>query len=242
MKDLIRKILKEDDELDWLPAPLNVNNQDELFELLTNFLHGSKFWIENVDNCYTIEDNTGIYLVMNEDKSNLNYMYRELERVANGDTYYEKSLCKEYKELFDYLQPIFDAENIGDDLIKEQEEDLDWLPEPMPTVIITDEGCHYPTYLEAMVELDIDGAREFLNKYSKNWLNDMRISLLDYDKRHEFVLNEIPSTIIPENGDVCWWYDDRYVARSEYRIYKLVRIKDGGQFIMHDGGFKPYEE
>ena len=47
--------------------------------------------------------------------------------------------------------------------MKESEE-FDWVPE-VKKVVVTNKGAYYPTHLEAMVELNVTGAKKFADKY-----------------------------------------------------------------------------
>ena len=131
--------------------------------------------------------------------------------------------------------------NLIKKILKESEE-FDWVPE-LQKVVVTNRGAYYPTNLEAMLELDVTGAKEFFNKYGQYWWTTNEYENWERDSHEgadseDFLRLKIPSLVNPKDGDICYLIDKAYVQGTT-NIFKLVRVADGGEFVIADYGFKP---
>lgn len=122
-------------------------------------------------------------------------------------------------------------------ILKEVEDDFDWVETEIPQVVVTDRGEWYPTHILAMIDLDVTGAADFFEKYGGT----------DWPQKpgqpdSEFLLEKLPHTIRPKNGDLCYLIDSNPYKGGYAIIYKLVRVSDGGEFIISERGFQPYTE
>lgn len=121
-----------------------------------------------------------------------------------------------------------------------KEDDFDWLSEEPEKVIVINSGKYYPVYTDVMIQLGIDGVKEFIEEYSDDWYNDAREAELEDE---DFLLREVPKLCRPKRGDICY-VSDKFI-QTEYdntKIYKLTKIKDGCEFIMGNKGFMIYTD
>jgi hypothetical protein len=140
-----------------------------------------------------------------------------------------------YKNRFN-LTDIFSSLNENEedwykDIISDFEKQKD-----LPLVEVVGEGYYYPTYLDAMYDLNITGLNH--GKYQQIRYERNNISV--DDNYEEILLTELPFLGIPEHGDICYFYD-KYYKHPNYNatlIYKLKRVSDGKEFIMSDEGFR----
>jgi hypothetical protein len=124
-------------------------------------------------------------------------------------------------------------------MLKEEfEDDFSWLDTSEPSIVkVIHSGKYYPAHTEAMLQLGITGVENFIKLYGEDWHSSLGEDLDDED----FLLQHLPKSIRPKNGDLCYIYEDKFVQGYNTKIYKLVRIEDGGEFIMNSEGFKYVE-
>jgi hypothetical protein len=97
-----------------------------------------------------------------------------------------------------------------------------------------------------MVELGVTGAKEFKNTYGHMWWEHEDFDGEGWDDSEEFFYKHMPSLVKPENGDICFLVSSNAKPKNSKRkgniIYRLIRVKDNGEFIMGGYGFEPYIE
>jgi hypothetical protein len=123
-----------------------------------------------------------------------------------------------------------------------ESEDYDWIDiSDVKDVVIINPGSRFPTYIEAMEGLGVTGVKEFVDKFSFSWWHSSEFEKFSFEYGHEadegFLLKHIPKLIIPKKGDVCIVDMSKYMTVGIRKIYKLVRVGDGGEFIMGENGF-----
>ena len=107
----------------------------------------------------------------------------------------------------------------------------------LPLVEVTEDGEYYPTYLDAMLYLNITGLNT--EKYQEIRFKERELTS-DSDFRG-LLEKELPFLGIPKNGDVCYFYEKEYKGSYAY-IYKLKRVSDGKEFIIGGDGFNFIKE
>lgn len=141
-----------------------------------------------------------------------------------------------------------------DFFITESIDDFSWTEDVLTplnncdkTVIVTKPGHHYGAYLNAMAELDVPYALDLVEpirrKYNTNDISDNRDSNWNNGMRedHSRALRELESKNVlghPIKGDVCCLYDKSWSSHTT--IYRLIRLKDGKNFLMNNQGFEDY--
>ena len=138
------------------------------------------------------------------------------------------------------------------DSINESEEDdgLGWAKDVvkpfnknLKTVIVISRGSYYPTNLEVMVDLGIPGAKEFKEKYGHTWWDSNEYREIypfgGWVNQEGFLMDKIPSLVQPEDGDICFLINSQETYPQIF-VSRLIRVKDGGEFIMGSHRFKRY--
>lgn len=158
------------------------------------------------------------------------------------------SVCKpdRYTKCIDGYELLSTKFNPDDafNKLNESDDDLNWAkdvvkgydnPDDYELVIVTHPGECYSSYLDAMAQLGVPKAEDYLRE---------RISG-DLDRDSRFYTRLMRKEGIlgnPEEGDICYLVPRSFVHESyeEEIIHHLIRINDGKHFIMNQNGFKLY--
>ena len=131
-------------------------------------------------------------------------------------------------------------------ILTEEFDDFDWVPHPVK-VVVTHRGNWYPTNTDAMVALDVTGAKEFIEKYGDFWWESddygkWRLETQNHGWPDEDFFTYVGLNVMePKNGDICYLVDKPYIQGNS-KIYKLIHIETGKEFIMGDKGFRRIED
>lgn len=113
-------------------------------------------------------------------------------------------------------------------------------------VEVTNTGLYYPTYVYMMAQLGVTGAKEFYNKFGESWHNSVKhdypsdLNTINMGNDERFMFHNGISNCRPNKGDICCLINmeiEHPMFGSE-KIYRLIRINDGREFIMSSNGFK----
>ena len=157
---------------------------------------------------------------------------------------------------YDILDDI-NTDEIFSQLDEQEEDEFGWVDDVIDneedcekTVIITNTGGHYSAYLNAMAELNIpeitEKVYELRKKYGVQDVSDNRTDAwrngLSYD--HGRLIDELKNLNVigqPRVGDVCCLYPKALRnSMTGAIIRRLIRLKDGKNFIMTDDSYKDY--
>lgn len=121
------------------------------------------------------------------------------------------------------------------DIIKKilrESEEFEWVPD-LIKVVVTNTGDYYPTNLDAMIELGVIGAREFLEKYGSHWW------LHRYSGKDDvyFLMDSGVNLTFPIK-DKIYYTTDKYYLQNQSKIYKLMDPDTNKEFVMREEGFK----
>jgi len=201
LKDL-RRSLKSSDWFKYLEESLNISDP------------------RNGDICYIFLNK------FYKNTSNQNETIFKLKRVSDGKEF----LMNE--KGFSFLRENKDDESVitennsdwYDDIVGKVKKNI----EDTEIVVVTDDGLHYPQYLEAMEYLNISNLTPEKIKYIRE--NELTIAQL------RLYLN----LANPKNGDICLFYKNKFFKHpgTDEKIYKLKRISDGKEFIIAYDGFE----
>lgn len=132
-------------------------------------------------------------------------------------------------------------------ILNEEFDNFDWIPNPIK-VIVTHSGSWYPTNVDAMVALGVTGAKEFVEKYGRFWWDskDYKKWRKEENRRgwmDEDFFTEVAGLNVmePRNGDICYLVDKQYI-QGVNKIYKLIHIETGKEFIISEEGFKQIDD
>lgn len=128
-------------------------------------------------------------------------------------------------------------------MVENYNNEFDWVPS-LRKVIVTNRGKWYPSNLKAMVDLEVTGAQEFIERYGEYWWVSSTFNKWTEENGNNmdyFLYLGIPNLMKPETGDICYMLDKPYIQGAEH-IYKLVHEKTGKEFIIGGEGFKIMED
>lgn len=130
-------------------------------------------------------------------------------------------------------------------------EELEWVEVlvsdfNLSTIVeVTFKGSYYPTYVDMMAELGLTGAKEFKNKFGTYWNEFIReeypsnLENFNMSNDEKFLLHNGVNVCRPSNGDICYLINKEVEHPSfNEKIYRLIRINDGREFIMSRYGFE----
>lgn len=121
------------------------------------------------------------------------------------------------------------------DIIKKilrESEEFEWVPD-LTKVVVTNTGDYYPTNLDAMIELDVVGAREFLIEYGPHWWLHNQSGKEDV----YFLMDSGVNLTLPIK-DKIYYTTDKYYLQNQSKIYKLMDPDTNKEFVMREEGFK----
>lgn len=121
------------------------------------------------------------------------------------------------------------------DIIKKilrESEEFEWVPD-LIKVVVTNTGDYYPTNLDAMIELGVIGAREFLEKYGSHWWLHNQSGKEDV----YFLMDSGVNLTLPIK-DKIYYTTDKYYLQNQSKIYKLMDPDTNKEFVMREEGFK----
>lgn len=123
-------------------------------------------------------------------------------------------------------------------ILKESEDEFEWLPEPIKVKVIN-VGVYYPTYLEAMEYLGVTGAKEFMEKYGENWWrSDEYVEKYGGGYDEEFLIDKGVNLTVPIKGKIYYTTDLAYSnPKKTKKIYRLIDPDTNKEFIIGEEGF-----
>lgn len=126
MRNLIKKILKESEEFDWVDTGLTNLRGQRLYDTIQHFFstYNDRYWLEEENGHITIWDDTGIYYDYNMEDFNIENMVQDFKNsMANIGN---DEVREDYFQLAKTLEPIIGPISKN---INESEEEFGWLPD-----------------------------------------------------------------------------------------------------------------
>jgi len=122
---------ESEDDLDWLPEPIDLNNPDELLKFLSEHLSGDdRFEVLKDDyDIYEILFNGECLISEEYDSFTLDKIKIECMDVLNDEKGIHRYIKPWYTALWQHIKDFYPEEEIKKKL--KEDHDLDWLPEPM---------------------------------------------------------------------------------------------------------------
>ena len=119
-------INESEEEFDWVPREVDLNNSDVLFNVIEDVLKNSNFKIVKDDDTYQIEDEYGdTYIYVSEKDFNLPFIYHDIkDNLVFLNAEEDNDLIPYYKRLLSLIRPLYnDNKDILFKPINESEED-----------------------------------------------------------------------------------------------------------------------
>lgn len=128
-EDPFEKLNESENEFDWVPKEVNLNDHKVLYLIIEDTLKNSDFKIVKEGSVYHIEDEYGdIYFYISERDFNMPFIYHEIKDSIQFLKYEnDNEMLPYYQKLMSLLSPLY--KNNLDILFKRinESEDLDWV-------------------------------------------------------------------------------------------------------------------